>query len=256
MVILGGTLSQTRDGAVLEPGVPNRNALKRLAEALAGAGYASPRYDKVGYGKSKARTGWMGSYHQEAEVAAAAIEFARQLSGSAICPPIIRRRCSLPRSIRCTTYPAGFNAAQPPGLSCSTAQPHKTSSPCPVTGADLVLLLRVHPHRHQFQIGDHVVHLRHERSWIDMIHGTKPVANTRSQSTKCSRGLAVVVVGGMALAGKLSLRRPVCRVKKNASPRLFHALAPSAAQAVPQRFQIIAGEGGKTDWHSRPTRSL
>ena len=53
VVILGGTLSHTRDGALTDPGVPNRNALKRLADALAAAGYASLRYDRVGYGQSK-----------------------------------------------------------------------------------------------------------------------------------------------------------------------------------------------------------
>jgi dienelactone hydrolase len=76
VVILGGTLSHTRDGALTEPGVPNRNALKRLAEALAQSGYASLRYDKVGYGQSKRGPGWSGSFHDEAAVAAAAISWA------------------------------------------------------------------------------------------------------------------------------------------------------------------------------------
>jgi pimeloyl-ACP methyl ester carboxylesterase len=78
VVILGGTLSQTRDGGLTEPGVPPRNALKRLADALARAGYASLRFDRVGYGASKPHAGWTGSYHQEAEVAAAAIRWARE----------------------------------------------------------------------------------------------------------------------------------------------------------------------------------
>jgi pimeloyl-ACP methyl ester carboxylesterase len=78
VVILGGTLSHTRDGALTEPAIPNRNALKRLAEALAAAGYASLRYDRVGYGQSKRGPGWTGTYHDEAEVAARAIAWARQ----------------------------------------------------------------------------------------------------------------------------------------------------------------------------------
>jgi len=77
VVILGGTLSQTRDGALTEKKAPPRNALKRLAEALAEAGYASLRFDRVGYGESKPRAGWTGSYREEAEVAAAAIRWAR-----------------------------------------------------------------------------------------------------------------------------------------------------------------------------------
>ena len=78
VVIIGGTLSLTRDGALTDPGAPNRNALKRLAEALAQAGYASLRYDKVGYGQSKPRPGWTGTYHDEATVAAAALAWTRR----------------------------------------------------------------------------------------------------------------------------------------------------------------------------------
>jgi pimeloyl-ACP methyl ester carboxylesterase/quercetin dioxygenase-like cupin family protein len=78
LVIIGGTLSNTRDGGMAREGVPERSALKRLARSLALAGYSSIRYDKTGYGKSKPKQGWRGSYSQEAQVAAAAIEFARQ----------------------------------------------------------------------------------------------------------------------------------------------------------------------------------
>lgn len=77
VVLIGGTLSQTRDGALLDPSRPNRNALKRWAEVLATAGYASLRYDKVGVGGSKADPGWNGSYRHESEVAGAAIQWAR-----------------------------------------------------------------------------------------------------------------------------------------------------------------------------------
>jgi pimeloyl-ACP methyl ester carboxylesterase len=78
VVILGGTLSQTRDGGLTERKTPPRNALKRLADGLAQAGYASLRFDRIGYGASKPRTGWTGSYRQEADVAAAAIRWARE----------------------------------------------------------------------------------------------------------------------------------------------------------------------------------
>ena len=53
VVILGGTLSQDRDGRLFDKNAPPRDALKRLAEALDGGGYASFRYDRVGYGLSK-----------------------------------------------------------------------------------------------------------------------------------------------------------------------------------------------------------
>lgn len=78
VVILGGTLSQSRDGGLAERAAPPRNAIKRLAEALADAGYASLRYDKVGFGGSEARTGWTGSYRDEARLAAAAVAGARE----------------------------------------------------------------------------------------------------------------------------------------------------------------------------------
>lgn len=77
IVIVGGTLSQSRDGGLNKPGVPKRTALLKLAHALADAGYASLRFDKVGYGESKAKAGWTGSYKDEAAAAAAAVEFAR-----------------------------------------------------------------------------------------------------------------------------------------------------------------------------------
>lgn len=77
VVLVGGTLSQTRDGAMVASRVPARDALKRLAVKLAEAGYASLRFDRIGYGESKAKANWTGSYHDEAGAAAAAIQFAR-----------------------------------------------------------------------------------------------------------------------------------------------------------------------------------
>jgi pimeloyl-ACP methyl ester carboxylesterase/quercetin dioxygenase-like cupin family protein len=78
VVILGGTLSQDRDGRLLDGKTPPRDALKRLAEALQAGGYASVRFDRVGYGRSKPGPKWTGSYADEATVAAAVIEQARK----------------------------------------------------------------------------------------------------------------------------------------------------------------------------------
>src|SRR5690242_5482553 len=47
VVIVGGTLSHSRDGQMIRKGAPNRDALRRLAHALAASGYSSLRYDKV-----------------------------------------------------------------------------------------------------------------------------------------------------------------------------------------------------------------
>ncbi len=77
VVIIGGTMSHTRDGAMVREGAPPRDALKRLAHALAEGNYASLRFDKVGFGTSKPTAKWTGSYQDEATVAAAAIQFAR-----------------------------------------------------------------------------------------------------------------------------------------------------------------------------------
>lgn len=49
VVILGGTMSHDRDGAMRRPGAPVRDALRRLAQVLAEGGYASLRYDKVSH---------------------------------------------------------------------------------------------------------------------------------------------------------------------------------------------------------------
>lgn len=78
VVLIGGTLSNTQDGDMAREGAPRRDALKRQAQQLASAGYCSLRYDKVGYGESKPKQSWTGSYHDEAEIAAAAIQFARK----------------------------------------------------------------------------------------------------------------------------------------------------------------------------------
>ena len=76
-VIVGGTLSHTRDGGMVRKGVPKRDALARLAHALAEKGYASLRYDKVGHGGSMAKPDWIDNYQYEATVVAAAISFVR-----------------------------------------------------------------------------------------------------------------------------------------------------------------------------------
>jgi pimeloyl-ACP methyl ester carboxylesterase/quercetin dioxygenase-like cupin family protein len=78
VVLVGGTLSQTRDGGFRRDGAPARDSIKRLAHALAASGYASLRYDKVGFGKSKAKADWKGSYVQESQLAEAAIMFVRK----------------------------------------------------------------------------------------------------------------------------------------------------------------------------------
>jgi pimeloyl-ACP methyl ester carboxylesterase/quercetin dioxygenase-like cupin family protein len=71
VVIVGGTLSQLRDGELLRrPGIPPRTALKRLAESLAGAGYGSFRYDQVGQGASRAKSGYTDLYTGDAKVLA------------------------------------------------------------------------------------------------------------------------------------------------------------------------------------------
>lgn len=78
VVIVGGTLSQDRDGRMFRTGAPKRDALLRLAQALEAGGYASLRYDKVGHGASKPKPGWRGSYAQEAEILAAVIAHVRK----------------------------------------------------------------------------------------------------------------------------------------------------------------------------------
>ena len=77
VVILGGTLSQDRNGRMFDATAPPRDALLRLAEALQAGGYASVRYDRVGYGLSKPTAAWKGTYTDEAAVAAAVIQRAR-----------------------------------------------------------------------------------------------------------------------------------------------------------------------------------
>lgn len=51
VILAGGTMSHTRDGQLVDQShtMPRRDALKRLAERLARAGYASIRWDKRGY---------------------------------------------------------------------------------------------------------------------------------------------------------------------------------------------------------------
>jgi len=86
VLIIGGTLSQTRDGGLRTPGVPERTALKRLAEGLAGGGYASFRYDTVGFGSSKSKAGWKGLHSDDARVAG---ELMTYLRGRSECSRVI-----------------------------------------------------------------------------------------------------------------------------------------------------------------------
>lgn len=81
VVIVGGTLSQTRDGGLERPHAPSRDALKRLAQQLAVGGYSSIRYDKVGFGSSQAKPNWEGTYLHESQVAAAMMTYAKGLDG-------------------------------------------------------------------------------------------------------------------------------------------------------------------------------
>lgn len=76
-VLIGGTLSQNRDGRLERPGVPERSALKRLAEALAAAGYGSFRYDQVGHGESRPKAGWKDLYEYDARVLAGIYQYLR-----------------------------------------------------------------------------------------------------------------------------------------------------------------------------------
>jgi len=86
VVIVGGTLSQLRDGELDRQGIPQRTALKRLAESLAGSGYGSFRYDQVGHGESRAKAGWTDLYESEARVLA---EIYTYLRGRSECTQII-----------------------------------------------------------------------------------------------------------------------------------------------------------------------
>ena len=87
VVIVGGTLSNLRDGELLRrTGIPQRTALKRLAESLAGAGYGSFRYDQVGHGESRAKAGYRDLYAGDADVLA---EIYGYLRGRSECSKVI-----------------------------------------------------------------------------------------------------------------------------------------------------------------------
>jgi pimeloyl-ACP methyl ester carboxylesterase len=77
VVVVGGTLSHNRDGKFCREGIPSRDALKRLADALSLGGYAVLRYDRPGIGESRTKNGWVNSYSNQARVAASVIRFAR-----------------------------------------------------------------------------------------------------------------------------------------------------------------------------------
>ncbi|MDA1193172.1 MAG: hypothetical protein O3A46_15970 [Candidatus Poribacteria bacterium] len=78
VVILGGSHSHTRDGEMMHHRAPKRDALKRLADALARGGVPSYRFDKVPFGKSRRTRYWTGVYADEALVAATAIRVIRE----------------------------------------------------------------------------------------------------------------------------------------------------------------------------------
>ncbi len=77
VILVGGTLSQTRDGGLLRERAPRRTAIKRLAHSLAASGYASFRYDKVGCGGSRATAAWGDTYVDEARALADILDYFR-----------------------------------------------------------------------------------------------------------------------------------------------------------------------------------
>lgn len=76
-VLVGGTLSQDRQGGFHRPGAPPRDALARWAEAFAAGGYASLRYDPPGRG-SRPTAEWTGAYRDEARALTGAVEYLRR----------------------------------------------------------------------------------------------------------------------------------------------------------------------------------
>lgn len=77
VLIVGGSMSQGRNGECMATGAPPRDALKRLSDQLVRAGYSTYRFDRPGFGASKAREGWRNSYAQQAEIAASALAMLR-----------------------------------------------------------------------------------------------------------------------------------------------------------------------------------
>lgn len=72
VVIAGGTMTHTRDGQLIDPGrsMPRRDNIKRLAERLAEAGYASIRWDKRGYGSTPASSTPADNYDEARDLMA------------------------------------------------------------------------------------------------------------------------------------------------------------------------------------------
>jgi len=83
VILVGGTLSHTRDGELLRERTPRRAAIKRLADSLAASGYASYRYDKVGCGGSRATAEWGDTYEDEGRALADILDHFRAAHGLA-----------------------------------------------------------------------------------------------------------------------------------------------------------------------------
>jgi len=107
VVLVGGTLSRKRDGELDRPDVPRRSALKRLAEALAGAGYGSFRYDQVGHGASRAKAGYTDLYSGDAEILADIYAYLRSLPE---CGQVIAAGESAGAYVACLAARAGAQA--------------------------------------------------------------------------------------------------------------------------------------------------
>jgi pimeloyl-ACP methyl ester carboxylesterase/quercetin dioxygenase-like cupin family protein len=73
VILVGGTLSQTRDGGFAGggPAGAQRDALGRMARQLAAAGYATLRWDKRGHGETDAATGATTNETERDDVVAA-----------------------------------------------------------------------------------------------------------------------------------------------------------------------------------------
>lgn len=76
-ILVGGTMSQDRNGRLLREAAPPRDALRRLADAFLAGGYACFRFDPVGSGASQATIPWTNSYRQQAAVVRGLVEHYR-----------------------------------------------------------------------------------------------------------------------------------------------------------------------------------
>ncbi len=125
-----------------------------------------------------------------------------------------------------------------------TQQPRRVQllCQCPLPLADLRVLPLIHPQRHQLQVGNHVVQLRHHGARDDVIHG-KLIALAAAATASFAPRIALLI--DPAKLAKLGERGANPRVQKYVAQLAEAQQQPVPVNTVVAQAVALAGMKGE-----------